>query len=77
MPYQSDKQRRFLHARHPTIAAKWDREGFATQHHSHHPQNPTGSTESSLDHVRRRKSEVDDMLHTAIRGLLRDVGDDT
>ncbi len=26
MPYQSDKQRRFMHARHPGIAARWDQE---------------------------------------------------
>lgn len=26
MPYKSDKQRRFMHARHPEIAAKWDAE---------------------------------------------------
>lgn len=26
MPYASDKQRRFMHARHPKIAARWDAE---------------------------------------------------
>lgn len=26
MPYQSEKQRRFMHARHPDIAARWDKE---------------------------------------------------
>jgi hypothetical protein len=25
MPYRSAKQRRFMHARHPKIAAKWDK----------------------------------------------------
>jgi hypothetical protein len=25
MPYRSAKQRRFMHARHPKIAARWDR----------------------------------------------------
>ena len=25
MPYKSDKQRKFMHARHPKIAAKWDK----------------------------------------------------
>jgi hypothetical protein len=25
MPYQSEKQRRFMHAKHPKIAARWDR----------------------------------------------------
>lgn len=25
MPYKSDKQRRYMHAKHPTIAAKWDK----------------------------------------------------
>jgi hypothetical protein len=24
MPYKSDKQRKFMHAKHPDIAAKWD-----------------------------------------------------
>jgi len=24
MPYKSDKQRRFMHAKHPEIAKKWD-----------------------------------------------------
>ena len=26
MPYVSDAQRRFMHARHPKIAARWDEE---------------------------------------------------
>lgn len=26
MPYKSDKQRKFMHAKHPKIAARWDRE---------------------------------------------------
>jgi len=26
MPYQSEKQRRFMHAKHPDIAARWDKE---------------------------------------------------
>ncbi len=26
MPYKSDKQRRFMHAKHPEIAAQWDAE---------------------------------------------------
>lgn len=25
MPYRSAKQRRYMHAKHPGIAAKWDR----------------------------------------------------
>ena len=25
MPYKSEKQRRYMHARHPEIAAKWDK----------------------------------------------------
>lgn len=25
MPYRSDKQRKFMHARHPEIAKKWDK----------------------------------------------------
>jgi len=25
MPYRSERQRRYLHARHPKLAAKWDR----------------------------------------------------
>ena len=26
MPYKSDKQRKFMHAKHPEIAKRWDRE---------------------------------------------------
>lgn len=26
MPFKSEKQRRFLHARHPEIAERWERE---------------------------------------------------
>jgi hypothetical protein len=26
MPYKSDKQRKFMHAKHPEIAARWDKE---------------------------------------------------
>jgi hypothetical protein len=26
MPYRSEKQRAFLHIRHPEIAARWDKE---------------------------------------------------
>lgn len=25
-PYRSEKQRKYLHAKHPEIAARWDRE---------------------------------------------------
>lgn len=25
MPYKSDKQRRYLHAKEPEVAAKWDK----------------------------------------------------
>ena len=25
MPYKSDKQRRYMHAQHPKIAAEWDK----------------------------------------------------
>lgn len=27
MPYASEKQRKFMYARHPEIAKKWDKEG--------------------------------------------------
>lgn len=26
MPYASDKQRKYMHAKHPDIAARWDKE---------------------------------------------------
>lgn len=26
MPFESEKQRRYMHAKHPEIAAKWERE---------------------------------------------------
>jgi hypothetical protein len=26
MPYKSEKQRKYMHAKHPGIAARWDRE---------------------------------------------------
>lgn len=26
MPYKSDKQRRYMHAKHPEIAKRWDKE---------------------------------------------------
>ena len=26
MPYKSEKQRKFMHAKHPEIAKKWDKE---------------------------------------------------
>jgi len=26
MPYASDKQRKFMHAKHPDIAKRWDQE---------------------------------------------------
>jgi hypothetical protein len=25
VPYRSDKQRKYMHAKHPAIAAKWDK----------------------------------------------------
>lgn len=25
MPYRSEKQRKYMHAKHPEIAAKWDK----------------------------------------------------
>lgn len=27
MPFKSEKQRRYLHAKHPDIAARWEAEG--------------------------------------------------
>ena len=29
MPFRSQKQRRFMHARHPEIAARWEKEAKA------------------------------------------------
>lgn len=29
MPYKSDKQRKYMHAKHPDIAARWDKEAKA------------------------------------------------
>jgi len=26
VPYKSEKQRKFMHAKHPKIAARWDKE---------------------------------------------------
>lgn len=26
MPYKSDKQRKYMHAKHPEIAKRWDKE---------------------------------------------------
>ena len=26
MPFKSEKQRRFMHSKHPTIAKRWERE---------------------------------------------------
>jgi hypothetical protein len=34
MPYRSKAQFRFLHARHPELAKKWDREGFGGDYKS-------------------------------------------
>ena len=31
MPYASDAQRRFMHAVHPDIAAKWDKEQHSSK----------------------------------------------
>lgn len=28
MPFKSEKQRKFMYAKHPTIAKKWAHEGF-------------------------------------------------
>ena len=30
MPYKSDKQRKFMHAKHPEIAKRWDKEAKPT-----------------------------------------------
>jgi len=34
MPYRSEKQRRFMHAKHPKIAARWDKKYGGTLHNS-------------------------------------------
>lgn len=37
MPYRSQKQRRYMHAKHPAIAARWDkRYGGAVRPKLHH-----------------------------------------
>lgn len=40
MPYKSDAQRRFMHARHPGIAARWDAEIRAGKKHRVSKANP-------------------------------------
>lgn len=54
MPYKSAKQRRFMHARHPDIAARWDREygGKVTGKKSKPKSKPKSSPKSKA----RRKS---------------------
>ena len=34
MPYKSERQRKYLHAKHPEIAARWDREAKAKKQHA-------------------------------------------
>lgn len=35
MPYKSDRQRRFLHAKKPQMAKRWDREEKAAKRKAH------------------------------------------
>jgi len=38
MPYASEKQRRYMYAKHPKIAEKWDKEGmnYISKTYKHH-----------------------------------------
>lgn len=42
MPYKSDKQRRYMHAKHPKIAADWDKKygGKVVPRSNARPQKP-------------------------------------
>ena len=44
MPYKSDAQRRFMHAKHPKIAARWDKE--------------TPKGKDLPEHVKRKKKKT-------------------
>jgi hypothetical protein len=51
MPFQSEKQRRFLWAKHPEIARRWT---------SEHGSKPSGGTKrKALLHTMKRKPHAD------------------
>ena len=49
MPFQSEKQRKYLHANHPEIAKRWEKE-YATGGISNLFKNRTGFHRGSLRH---------------------------
>lgn len=44
MPYRSDKQRRYMHAKHPGIAARWDTEAKKQGKPSVQPKKKAGGS---------------------------------
>lgn len=44
MPYQNEKQRRYMYAKHPGIAKKWDAEGknYVSKSYKHHKYGKKG-----------------------------------
>ena len=59
MPYKSEKQRRLMHAKHPGIAARWDKE-YGTK-----------VTGRSLPGGHNLQEDVPDMVLEEIQGLLK------
>jgi hypothetical protein len=60
VPYRSEKQRRFMYARHPDIAARWDREGKNYVAGKEHGDKPPGKEKrgSLSEQMRRRRRKM-------------------
>ena len=73
MPYASERQRRYMYARHPAIAKRWDREGKnyvrstkrQTRRKSHMPGPPTIFS-AVLDHPRRDEYDLSSLRQAII-----------
>jgi hypothetical protein len=52
MPYKSEAQRRFMHAQHPDIAERWDKEYSST----HLPERAPKRTRARRREVIRRRA---------------------
>ena len=55
MPYKSDAQRKFMHARHPKIAKKWDAKYETPKNLPEHVAKKKRKKDSRLEGLRRAK----------------------
>ena len=62
MPFKSEAQRRFMHANHPEIAERWEREAGSVSNPAHMSTNGGHYTPDPIKEASRKRRKVLDRL---------------